>query len=245
MFVAMALAEKLHHSAPRKPTMARARGGERRVAQRHGPDDWAASTVYFSLDDDGDVLAGRRDGLYEVRPQDRFRRRTVEQNVDAVTFPSLDVPEPQMEYRLVEVLQKIDTRTSHQVIDVPRSFLTVFHSALWRVVVRRWRNSWWKCRRSQGTHLRFSPRRSFRGGSFLAFSRDRVQQRLGPGFWRRSLTIRVSGGGGRRGEGLQGSRARQNSTAADVEQIVDTPARRGLTDSPRPWFHSFLIESIA
>ena len=40
-----------------------------------------------------------------------------------------------------------------------------------------------------GTHLRFSPRRSFRGWSFLAFSQDRVQQRLGPGFWRRSLTI--------------------------------------------------------
>ena len=34
------------------------------------------------------------------------------------------------------------------------------------------------------------------------------------------------GGGG----GLQGSRARQNSTAADVEQIVDIPARRGLPD---------------
>ena len=37
------------------------------------------------------------------------------------------------------------------------------------------------------------------------------------------------GGGGARG-GLQGSRARQNSTAADVEQIVDVPARRGLPD---------------
>ena len=30
--------------------------------------------------------------------------------------------------------------------------------------------------------------------------------------------------------GLQGSRARQNSTATDVEQIVDIPARRGLPD---------------
>ena len=36
-------------------------------------------------------------------------------------------------------------------------------------------------------------------------------------------------GGGAPG-GLQGSRARQNSTAADVEQIVDFPARRGLPD---------------
>ena len=32
------------------------------------------------------------------------------------------------------------------------------------------------------------------------------------------------------GGGLQGSRARQNSTAADVEQIVDIPARRGVPD---------------
>ena len=83
---------------------------------------WAASTVYFSLDDDGDVLAAQPDRLYEVRPQDRVLRRTVEQNVDAVTFPSLDVPEPQMANHLVEVLQKIDTRTSHQVIEVPKIF---------------------------------------------------------------------------------------------------------------------------
>ena len=37
------------------------------------------------------------------------------------------------------------------------------------------------------------------------------------------------GGGGARG-GLRGSRARQSSTAAEVEQIVDVPARRGLPD---------------
>ena len=36
---------------------------------------------------------------------------------------SLDVPEPQMGNQLVEVLQKIDTRTSHQVIEVPKIFL--------------------------------------------------------------------------------------------------------------------------
>ena len=86
------------------------------------PPPRAASTVYFSLDDDGDVLAARPDGLYEVRPLDRVLRRTVEQNVDAVTFPSLDVPEPQMGIQLVEVLQKIDIRTSHQVIEVPKIF---------------------------------------------------------------------------------------------------------------------------
>ena len=46
----------------------------------------------------------------------------VEQNVDAVTLPSLDVPEPQMGKQLVEVLRKIDTRTSHQVVEVPKIF---------------------------------------------------------------------------------------------------------------------------
>ena len=47
-------------------------------------------------------------------------RRTVEQNVDAVTFPSLGVPEPQMGDRLVEVLQKIDTVIPEQVTAVPK-----------------------------------------------------------------------------------------------------------------------------
>ena len=68
------------------------------------------------------MLAARPDRLYEVRPQDRVLRRTVEQNVDAVTFPFLDVLEPQMGNQLVEVLPKIDTRSSHQVIEVPKIF---------------------------------------------------------------------------------------------------------------------------
>ena len=46
----------------------------------------------------------------------------MERNVDAVTLPSLDVLEPQMENQLVEVLQKIDTQTSHQVVEVPKIF---------------------------------------------------------------------------------------------------------------------------
>ena len=52
------------------------------------------------------------------------------------------------------------------------------------------------------------------------------------------------GGGGARG-GLQGSRARQNSTA-NLEQIVDSPARRGLPDFLLGWSSTtFLIESFA
>ena len=59
----------------------------------------------------------------------------------------------------------------------------------------------------------------------MGFSQDRVQQRLVPG----SSTIQflwVGGGGAARGD-LQGSRAGQNSSA-NLEQIVDIPARRGL-----------------
>ena len=36
----------------------------------------------------------------------------------------------------------------------------------------------------------------------------------------------------RRGGALQGSRPRQNSIAADVEQIVDIPARGGVQGFP-------------
>ena len=129
------------------------------------------------------MLAARPDRLYEVRPQDRVLRRTVEQNVDAVTFPSLDVR----------------TRLSK----CPRSFLSVFHRRLVE---------------SRPPQL---------AESFVPFSQDRVQQRLGPpvvdnpvpsGSWR----------GGARG-GLQGSRARQNSTA-NLKQIDDIPDRRGVPD---------------
>ena len=105
--------------------MARARGEERDelndATGQKTPPPRAASTVYFRLDDDGDVLAARPGRLYEVRPPDRVLWRTVEQNVDVVTFPSLNVPEPQMG-NLVEVFQKIDTRSSHQVIEVPKIF---------------------------------------------------------------------------------------------------------------------------
>ena len=107
--------------------MARARGGER-VEQRHGPEDSSAR-------------GGKHSVLQLIRrwgPQDRHLRRTVEQNVDAVTFPFLDVPEPQMGNQLVEVLQKIDTRTSHQVVEVPKIFPD---KVPLRLVLHRWRNS--------------------------------------------------------------------------------------------------------
>ena len=105
--------------------MARATGEESEMNNATGqmtPPPRAASTVYCSLDDDGGVLAARPDRLHEVRPQERSLRRTVKQNVDVFTFPFLDVLEPQKGNQLVHVLRKIDTRSSLQVIDVPKIF---------------------------------------------------------------------------------------------------------------------------
>ena len=79
--VAMALADNNHHSAPRRPTMARARGEESEMNNAMGqmtPLPEAASTQYFTLDHDGELLAARSLALDEQRPQVRFLPRTVE-----------------------------------------------------------------------------------------------------------------------------------------------------------------------
>ena len=73
------------------------------------------------MDDDGDVLAARPTPLVEVRPQSEVRRHTVEQII--VTFVPvqvLDAPVPQMGTQLVEFMQKLDTATPEQVIEVPK-----------------------------------------------------------------------------------------------------------------------------
>ena len=63
----------------------------------------------------------RPDGLFEVRPQERDQRRTVQQIVDnTLVVPSLDVPVPQMEIQLVEVCRQLDSRTPEQAIEVPK-----------------------------------------------------------------------------------------------------------------------------
>ena len=96
------------------------------------------------------------------------------------TLPSLDVSEPQMGNQLVEVLHKTDSRT------------------LWRVVLRRWRNSWWKCPRSCPSFL-FSRRLRSKSLTFRflvvevnwevfkVYTVDRVQQRL----WSRSPSLPI------------------------------------------------------
>ena len=61
------------------------------------------------------------DRLFEVRPQERDQRHTVEQIVDnTLIVPSLDVPVPQMENQLVEVCPQLDTGIPGLAIEVPK-----------------------------------------------------------------------------------------------------------------------------
>ena len=80
----------------------------------------AGDTEFFSLYEE--ELGGTRpDRLYEVRPQERVQRRTVEQIVDNTLFvPTLDVPAPQMENQLVEVCRLLDILKHEQAIEVPK-----------------------------------------------------------------------------------------------------------------------------
>ena len=63
--------------------------------------------MFFELYDE-DTAGWRPPCLGEPPvPQARVLRRTVEQNVDAVTFPTLDVPVPQMVDQQVDILKII------------------------------------------------------------------------------------------------------------------------------------------
>ena len=112
--VAMALAECQHHNAQRQKTARAGRGVRDAVHGEvleallsHEP-----GTQHFTLDDDDSVpeLGGSRpDRLYEVRPQERVLRHTVEQTVDiAPELPALDALVPQMVEQLEDVLQIVD-----------------------------------------------------------------------------------------------------------------------------------------
>ena len=103
-------------------------GGER-VEQRH----WTRRLLppgrqarcYFSIDDDGDVLAARPTPLVEVRPLPGVLLHTAAHIEDVVPYVQiLDVPVPQLGDQVVEFLQKIDAPAlDEQVIAVPKIFL--------------------------------------------------------------------------------------------------------------------------
>ena len=132
MTVAMALAEKLHHSS-RGQRMARA--GEEDLELhftaefRTQPPHQAAGTVYFAMDVD-DVpaaLGSRPDRIATLSgPQERDLRRTVQQIVDAVPLvPLLDDPVPQMVEQLHDIKRFFDLLlpVPEKVIEMPRILL--------------------------------------------------------------------------------------------------------------------------
>ena len=90
--------------------------------------------MYFSTDDDEDVLAARPTPLAEVRPQlGGFAAHCSAHRGHLVVRAVLDVPVPQLGDQVVKLLQKI------------------YAPALVEQVIaacRRPRNSWWKCPRS-------------------------------------------------------------------------------------------------
>ena len=82
--------------------------------------------MYFSLDDDGDVLAARPDQLKEVRPRAQVLRHTVQQIIVPVpSLPALGDPVPQMVEQLPCILRffRALSPDPEQVIEVPKIFL--------------------------------------------------------------------------------------------------------------------------
>ena len=137
--------------------------------------------------------------------------------------PILDVLVPQMGDQVVEVLRKFDV----QVIAVP---LISFDFVPQRSAVRRPKKA------EQLVEVPTEPGYALAVVASKVFSRRELRGILsGQGSTSSGSELceqtvdnpvpqgRLGGGGG-----LQGSRARQGSTAADVEQIIDFPARRGL-----------------
>ena len=107
--VAMLLAETQHHAAPRGQNMARSRGEKSELNNATGqktPPPRAASTEYFTLDDDGDVLAARPTPLAEVLPQPGVLRHTAEQIIETfVPVLVLDTPDaPALVEQVIAVL---------------------------------------------------------------------------------------------------------------------------------------------
>ena len=157
-------------------------------------------TQFFTLDDESVPVTGV---AAEPRgPQERVQRHIVEHIVDVCLFVQiLGVPVPQMGNQLVErQAGHSDPRSGSS--QCPRSLRTESRSFLWTGVVRRGRNSWWKCRLS----------------CFFFLQQQSAEQ---------IIDIPVPGTRGDHG-GLQGFHPRQRSLQRTVEQTVDIPADGGL-----------------
>ena len=204
--VAMALAEFTHHSALRRPALARARGEESEMNNATGqktPPPRAASTVHFDLFDEGDVLAARPTPLVEVRPQLGVQRHSAEQVIETfVPVQVLDAEVPQVgEVQVVEFMREFDAPVvAEPVIEVPKISLD-------------------KVPRHRMVDLAHPPQTAeqlVHVPTIISYSslQRAVEQTI-------DIPVPQARRGG--GGGLQGFRAGQGTPAADVEQIVENP----------------------
>ena len=250
--IAAALATSLHHSSRGQR---KARAGEVESEKKYTAKfrKTLPPQAFFQLYDEEDAERGVRPAaVLEPRPQGPVHRHTALNIVDVLPYVQiLDVPVLQMGGELVEFMQNLDTSIlDEQVIAVPKIFLDRIPQ---RSASRRMQKA------EQLVEVPTEPMYALAVVASKVFSRRELRGILsgqGSTASESELSEQIVDNPvpqGRRGRdgGLQGSRshARQNSTAADVEQIVDIPARGGLPDfpssPPRPGFHSFLIESIA
>ena len=214
--IAMALAESQHHTSRGQK---KARAGEEghryeyEAPRRQKP---PPPPAFFRLFDEEDAVWGLRPACLAepCGPQGRVQLRTVEHIADVVPMVQiLDAPVPrggeQLGDQLVEVLRKIDTRSSLQAIEVPKIFPD---RAPQRLVERRPPQT--------AEQLVEVPTQPWYVAMVLAekvFSKQEIRRIL--------AGMQGRGGGGARG-GLQGSRAGQNSTSY-LEQIVGNPVPQG------------------
>ena len=205
------LPRNTHHSAPRRPTMARA--GEWGRAVLHGqvpehPTPQAAGAQHFAMDAGEDVGEAP---LLEVLPQERVQQRTVEQIVDPCAFGPVPSRRCAADGGIVGGLSRLVSHLSISVLPnrlskyprscvhpalLPQSSPVILAGAVCASWSRR-QNSWWKCRRlspilpccSRLWNRTWTFQFVIVEGEtsiFKVFFPDRVQQRR---LLRRSLTI--------------------------------------------------------
>ena len=147
--IAMALAAAQHYSAPQSagPVSHDVLRNQNTARER---------TEIYAMSVDSDVVSGGRPpSLVDVRLQERLQQRIVEQIVDPVpSVPMLHDAVPHVVEQLVDFFAPLDLRVAEQVIEVPK-IVCPPRGARTVSVRRRRLNSWWQCRRSQGTHLRW------------------------------------------------------------------------------------------
>ena len=229
--VAMALAESTHHAAPRGQRMASPGGWVRGAL--HGevpeaPTPQEPCTQHFFLDDDSVPELGGSwpDRLHEVRPQEQVLRHTVEQLGDvAPGLPALDVLVPQMVDKLEDVLKVVDLFVPEQEIGVPK--ISSLQSPPPRRVfpVPQTAEQLVEVPTEPVYVLMFLASKVFSRRELARFLSEQGSTASGS---EQIVDNPVPQSRRRRGGDLQGLRPGQNSTAANVEQTVDIPARGGL-----------------